>query len=125
MCQWPARGWTSPEDPAAEPEDGKIFRRELERLRLSVQDADRRHGRELPRIAMLHYPPWIVGRDPTAVVTILRRAGVRHVVYGHLHGDDHALGVVGERDGLTFHLVAADAIDFAPREIPVDDGGRA
>jgi predicted phosphohydrolase len=109
-----ARGWTSPDDPVAEAGDEAIFLRELERLRLSIADADLRFGRVKPRVAMLHYPPWIVGRAPTEVVATLRAGGVGTCVYGHLHGADHALGVRGERDGVGYHLVAADAIGFAP-----------
>jgi predicted phosphohydrolase len=101
----------------AGPEDGKIFRRELERLRLSISDADRRFSRELPRVAMLHYPPWIDGREPSEVVPLLREAGVTTCLYGHLHGEDHRLGVVGERDGVRYMLVSADAVDFAPVEV--------
>ena len=112
-----ARGWTSPDDPVAEPGDDKIFRRELERLRLSIADADRRFSRDLPRVAMLHYPPWIQGREPTEVVPLLSRAGVRTCLYGHLHGDDHRLGVTGEREGIRYMLVAADAVEFAPVEV--------
>ncbi len=118
-----ARGWTSPDDPAAGPEDGKIFRRELERLRLSIRDAGRHDGGR-PRVAMLHFPPWLEGRPPTPVVGVLSRAGVRHCVYGHLHGDDHRLAIRGERDGILFQFVAADATDFAPVEIPVGTGDR-
>lgn len=109
-----ARGWTAPDDPIATAEDASIFRRELERLRLSISEADRRFGRTRPRVAMLHYPPWIVGRPPTEVVGVLRDGGVRSCVYGHLHGTDHALGVQGEIDGIVFRLVAADAVGFAP-----------
>jgi predicted phosphohydrolase len=109
-----ARGWTAPDDPAALPADAAIFARELARLRLSIADADRRFGRSRPRVAMLHYPPWIEGRPPTEVVAALHEGGVTTCVYGHLHGEDHALAVQGERDGIRFHLVAADAIGFAP-----------
>ena len=112
-----ARGWTAPDDPMALPGDAAIFTRELLRLRLSIADADRRFGRLSPRVAMLHYPPWIEGRAPTEVVSVLRQGGVRTCVYGHLHGADHALGVQGEREGVRFHLVAADAIGFAPRPL--------
>lgn len=109
-----ARGWTAPDDPSAAEGDATIFLRELERLRLSIADADRRFGRIKPRVAMLHYPPWIEGRTPTGVVDVLRDGGVLNCVYGHLHGADHALGVQGVRDGIRFNLVAADAIGFAP-----------
>jgi len=70
-------------------------------------------------VAMLHYPPWIEGRAPTEVVPVLKEGGIHTCVYGHLHGADHALGVQGEREGIRFHLVAADAIGFAPRPISV------
>jgi predicted phosphohydrolase len=115
-----ARGWTAPDDPIAGPGDERIFRRELERLRLSILHADRDYGREAPRLALLHYPPWLLGREPTAVVDLLRKAGVRIAVYGHLHGEDHALAVRGERDGIHYCFVAADAVDFAPVELPLD-----
>jgi predicted phosphohydrolase len=119
-----ARGWTSPDDPMADEHAGKVFRRELERLRLSIAHADRTFGRERPRIAMLHFPPWLEGREPTPVIDRLRRGGVSVVVYGHLHGADHALAVRGERDGLRFCFVSADAVGFAPAEIPLDPVGR-
>jgi hypothetical protein len=116
-----ARGWIAPDDPTARPEDRKIFARELERLRLSVQDADARFGRSLPRVAMLHFPPWITGREPTAVVPLLRAAGVEACVYGHLHGDDLPLGKTGGGEGMRFHLVSADAVGFRPVEIKVGE----
>jgi predicted phosphohydrolase len=112
-----ARGWTAPDDPIATPEDEPIFLRELERLRLSVADADSRFGRRAPRIAMVHFPPWIEGRPPTEVVRVLREAGVSECVYGHLHGEDHAKGVRGAHDGMNFTLVAADAVEFTPVRI--------
>ena len=109
-----ARGWLAPDDPLATEHDARIFRRELDRLKESIRDADRRFGRERPRVAMLHYPPWLVGRDPTAVVTELQRGGVETAIYGHLHGEDHALAVHGVHDGIRYQFVAADAVDFAP-----------
>ncbi len=108
------RGWVAPDDPLSGPNDPAIFQRELGRLRLSIEDADRKFGREKHRIAMLHFPPWIEGRDPGDVVAALKAGGVRTCVYGHLHGADHALAMTGDHDGIRYRLVAADAIDFAP-----------
>src|SRR5262245_19202089 len=118
------RGWTAPDDPLATPDDGPVFSRELERLRLSIADADRRLDRALPRIAMLHYPPWLAGRAPTDLVTVLRKGGVGVCVYGHLHGADHARAVTGERDGIVYQLVASDAIAFTPVPVAVTLRGR-
>jgi predicted phosphohydrolase len=113
-----ARGWTLPDDPAATAHDVAVYERELARLRLSIEDADRKFGRELPRLAMTHYPPRTAGNPPSDVVRVLREAGVSAVVYGHLHGSDHARAVRGELDGIRYHFVAADAVDFAP--VPID-----
>jgi hypothetical protein len=113
------RGWTYAEDPRSAPDDARVFRREMERFRLSVADADRKFGRELPRVALLHYPPWLEGRGPSPMVGLLKEAGIRHCVYGHLHGEDHAFAIRGEREGIRFHFVAADAVGFTPVEIPV------
>jgi predicted phosphohydrolase len=44
---------------------------------------------------MVHFPPWVDGYPPTPVVDRLRRGGVSTVVYGHLHGEDHAIAVRG------------------------------
>jgi predicted phosphohydrolase len=112
-----ARGWTSPEDPNATEGDARIFKRELERLKLSIAHADENHGAGAPRLAMLHYPPWIDGREPTKVVEHLKKAGVRICVYGHLHGEDHRIAVTGEHDGIIYRFIAADAVGFAPAEI--------
>ncbi len=108
-----SRGWLSPDDPLAGDDDRRVFARELQRLDLSIRDAER-FGAGRARLAMLHYPPWLAGREPTEVVTRLRAAGISVCVYGHLHGDDHALAIDGERDGIRFHFVAADAVGFRP-----------
>jgi predicted phosphohydrolase len=112
-----ARGWTAPGDPIATAADVGVFQRELERLRLSIEDADRRFPSGIPRVAMLHYPPWISEGVPSEIVAMLRAARVEHCVYGHLHGDDHARAVTGLRDGIGYQLVAADAIGFAPAPV--------
>ena len=112
-----ARGWTAPDDPAAAPGDDLVFARELERLKLSVADADRRFDPALPRTAMVHYPPWLRGRAPSAVVEVLQGARVSTCVYGHLHGDDHANALTGTHGGIDFHFVAADFVGVRPVEI--------
>lgn len=113
-----ARGWTDPDDPVAVAGDRRIFDRELVRLDLSIADADRRYGRERPRLALVHYPPWIAGRAPTAVVERLVDGGVSACVYGHLHGEDHRLALTGLHGGIRFHFAAVDATGFRPIEIP-------
>jgi len=112
-----ARGWLDPEDPLAQASDARVFQRELGRLDLSIADADRRYGSDLPRLALLHYPPWLLGRQPTEVVQRLKEAAVEICIYGHLHGEDHKLAVRGLRDGIEYVFTASDAVNFSPVEI--------
>lgn len=114
-----SRGWLSPDDPIAGDNDRKVFERELHRLDLSIKDASRFDaGRS--RLAMLHYPPWLAGREPTEVVRRLKAAGVSICVFGHLHGADHALAIDGVHDGIRYHFVAADAVGLRPVVILAD-----
>lgn len=108
-----SRGWLSPDDPKATDSDRRVFERELHRLDLSIRDAARFGGKPR-RLAMLHFPPWLSGREPTDVVRRIAAARVSLCVYGHLHGDDHALAVRGSHGGIVYHFVAADAVGFCP-----------
>ena len=110
------RGWIPPEAPRATEQDRKIYAREVLRLTLSLNAA---RGRFDHLIAMLHYPPVYEGLGETEFVPLLRDAGVRTCLYGHLHGADQTCAVRGARDGITYHLVAADAIDFTPVRIAI------
>ena len=104
------RGWTPPDAPRATEQDEKIYLREVQRLELSLKTAQ---GYE-HLIAMLHYPPIYEGLGETAFVPLLKAAGVKVCLYGHLHGPDHRYAVDGMRDGIRYQFVAADALDFTP-----------
>ena len=110
------RGWLPPGAPRATEQDRKIHDREVLRLGLSLDHAKGRFDR---LVAMLHFPPIYAGLGETAFVPLLRDAGVRVCLYGHLHGPDHRYAVEEERDGVRYVFVAADAVDFTPREIEV------
>lgn len=107
-----SRGWGIPaaETPAA---DRAVYDREVGRLRLSLEKAPA----GLPRLAMLHYPPWMPGFEVTPVREVLREAAVRIVVYGHLHALPKGSYPDAEFDGIRYHCVSADLVDFAPRRI--------
>lgn len=107
-----SRGWGIPagDTPAT---DRAIYDREVGRLRLSLEQAP--PGR--PRLAMLHYPPWMPGFEATAVRELLQEAAVQIVVYGHLHALEPGTYPDGEFDGIRYHCVSADLAGFAPRRI--------
>ena len=111
------RGWQPPEAPRAGEHDAKIYAREVQRLKLSLDAAK---GRFETLIAMLHYPPHYVGIGATEFVPLLEEAGVKVCLYGHLHGRDQKLAFQGERNGVRYQFVAADFLGFRPAEVLLD-----
>jgi predicted phosphohydrolase len=115
------RLWDPPDAPWADENAAKVFARELERLKLSI-DAGRKLGGCVPggapTIALVHYPPRYSDGRETAVVPMLQQAQVRVCVYGHLHGKDLQYGFRGEAGGIRYDRASVDAIDFKP--IPIE-----
>ncbi len=94
----------------------KIYRRQVGRLERSLAQLDRTAPL---RIAVTHYPPVGPGCEPNELTALFEKAGVEHVVFGHLHSLDPARRgeVGGEARGIHYHLTACDFIDFAPKLI--------
>ena len=50
---------------------------------------------------------------------ILRNYPVKRVFYGHLHGESLRGAFCGVRQGISFHVISADALSFRPIQIRV------
>jgi predicted phosphohydrolase len=107
-----ARGWSLPGTHAPGGEDAKLFDREIERLRLSLQAAQRLDHSTL--IVMTHFPPLRSLSEATPISELVEQSGARVCVYGHLHGRDIETAAQGERNGVHYKLVSADAVGFTP-----------
>lgn len=106
------RGWVWPGHPEYEPQDDrKQWQRSILRLGLSL-NALRALQWEVA-VAMFHYPPRDAARE-TELTDMVREAGVRYCVYGHVHGRDAARAFEGEADGVIYRCVSADHVGFAP-----------
>lgn len=103
------RGWFFEEERSGE-HDEKVFKRELMRLEASLKSAG-----DLQKIVFLHYPPRYKGYTCNEILEQLSKYEVRQCFYGHLHGASHGLAMEGTWDGIDFHLVSADKLDFKPR----------
>lgn len=112
------RGWTCPGSAGWDcSQDEKIFRREVIRLQLSLEAAQRLRAPGETLVAMLHYPPFNERREPSEFSRLMEQFHVDIVVYGHLHGvpEGHAIeGLVG---GVRYHMVSCDYTGF--RLIPI------
>jgi predicted phosphohydrolase len=108
------RGWLCPGSSEFTPEDEKIYRRELQRLTLSLEAARKLGGDTL--IAMLHFPPTNARLEPSGFTELLLAYRPDHLLFGHLHGEDgrRVLQTLGD---IAVHFVAADALAFVPKRI--------
>jgi predicted phosphohydrolase len=105
------RGWLWPGSAEFKPEDQKYWNREIARLRLSLAALERLEWEVA--VAMFHFPP-LNERRSSEMCEMIRAAGVRYAVYGHLHGEANRHAFEGERDGVVYRCVSADKVDFAP-----------
>lgn len=108
------RGWTIPGDSWFTAQDQKVYDKELRYLEESLVAI----GDAGIRVAVLHYPPFNNRLQPGGFVELFHRYRIQHVIHGHLHGAGcERATVIGERDGITYHLTSCDHIGFDPVEI--------
>lgn len=102
------RGWINETEV---PADAKVLAREAQRLEVSVKSA---FGEGLEPIVFLHYPPMYANDCNYDILEIMYKYNVKECYYGHLHGRSHKNAVCGERDGINFHLISGDFVQFCP-----------
>ncbi|MDD3168818.1 MAG: metallophosphoesterase [Eubacteriales bacterium] len=119
-----SRGWICPGDEDFTVHDEKIYKRELGRLRLSLEAAAQagygkstgeRRGKIL---GTLHFPP---AGDPlrkSGFTELFEEYGAEKVVYGHLHGRDaYSSGLQGIRNKVEYILTSVDYLKCKPYKI--------
>ena len=115
------RGWAYPtaETPLSQ-EDERIFNREMIRLELALQAAQKAAG-ERPILVMLHYPPLYQQDRDTPFTSLLEKYAVHTVVYGHLHGAGIRAGFTGMWNGVRYQLASCDSLGFTLAEVRLAD----
>lgn len=108
------RGWTCPGSYEFAKHDERIYQREVHRLRLALQNAQKLSKRIW---VMLHYPPTNEKHQPSLFLDLMQEYQVEHCVYGHLHGEGHRAALEGFWHGTHYHLVASDYLNFCPKLI--------
>ncbi|PJI07714.1 MULTISPECIES: metallophosphoesterase [Clostridium] len=110
------RGWIDKSFDNFDEHDKKIYRREIMRLKLSLDSAVNEGYSKF--IVMLHYPPFKNEKSDSEFTQILEDYNVSKVIYGHLHGPS-LKNVNGNivRNGVQYILTSCDYLKFDPIRI--------
>ncbi len=111
------RGWTMQETETSK----KMLNRENERLKLSLDSALKNYGSDKEIIAFMHYPPItsknLLFNPYLEFFKTMKKYNVKSCYYGHLHGNSHKDAIEGIVEGIEFHLISADYINFKLKKI--------
>ena len=109
------RGWTVPEpNRQYSDEDMKIYKRECERLKLTLKhmSTSREEGDEV--IAMIHFPPFNSKLEDSEFTKLFEEYGVNKVVYGHIHDAEGRAILKARKNGIDYFLTSCDQINMQP-----------
>ena len=103
------RGWTLPGlSKETKEEDIKIYLREIERLKLSLEDASVKRNEGDVLICMTHFPPINSAPEDNDFTNLFNDYKVNKVVYGHLYGSDIQTPLCYENNGIEYYLTSCD-----------------
>lgn len=91
-------------------EDDKIYKRELLRLEMTLQSAQKLQTNQEKIICMLHYPPYTFKEEDNEVTTLLEKYGVYAVVYGHIHAYCKQ-NLILNKNGIKYYLSSCDIVE--------------
>lgn len=102
------RGWNFND---GEQETEKIYNREVQRLKLSLEDGINKYGKDKKIIVCMHYPP-LKTNETSDFVRLMEEYNVEKCLYGHLHGPAHRFVVENNIDGIEYIMISCDYTDF-------------
>lgn len=112
-----SRGWYTDERviQQSNADSGTIVAREAIRLDMSLKHAEANFP-DNKKAVFMHFPPVYGSYICPKLVDVLKKHNVEQCFFGHIHGVyDKPLSFT--HDGVTFNLIAADALNFKPYKI--------
>jgi uncharacterized protein len=104
------RLWNLPDaNKSLSAEDNKIYKRELIRLEMTLQNAQKMKMGDEKIICMVHYPPYTFKEEDNEVTSLMEKYGVYKVVYGHIHAVCKQ-NLVLNKNGITYYLTSCDIV---------------
>lgn len=105
------RGWACPGSTDYSEQDNKIYQREAVRFSLALDGAEKLRGEGDKLIAVMHYPPFNVKKEPTLFTELFEKHRVDKVVFGHIHGSIY-FPYYTELNGIEYYLTSCDKLGF-------------
>lgn len=105
------RGWVIPENKQFTEENVKIYKREIERLKLSLGQAIRLKEENDSLIVLMHYPPFNQNEDDNEITKLLEEYKVNKVIFGHLHGNRSGYKLKTIKNDIEYFLTSCDLVD--------------
>jgi predicted phosphohydrolase len=106
------RGWKCRNE---DKNDIKIVKREVERLKLSLNSAK---DQALKRIVFMHFPPVYDGNE-NSLMEVLVENKISMCYYGHVHGSAVKKAIIGNFRGVDLQFVSCDFLQFCPKLVEV------
>ena len=103
-----SRGWNVPGSPDFRKDDMKIYQREAERFKMSLEAAKGLAADGDVIIALIHFPPFNSKKEDTAFTRLFEEYGVHSVIYGHLHGKYVHAEKLAVKNGINYYLTSCD-----------------
>ena len=103
-----SRGWNIAEKDI---ENQKIYKREVERLKMSLEQGMKQYDKSKKMMVCMHYPP-IKENMVSEFEKLMLQYPVTKCIYGHLHGPSHAFVIEGDRHGIEYTMVSCDYTGF-------------
>ena len=109
------RGWVNMDAASDDAANAKVRAREAQRLEVSLTAAEQQG---LQPVVFLHYPPVYGTGCNYEILDVLWKHQVKDCWYGHVHGkSQQKYAMNGERDGVCYHLIAGDYVQFIPQKV--------
>ncbi|MGN1208642.1 MAG: metallophosphoesterase [Christensenellales bacterium] len=114
------RGWLIPEGKYNSEENLKIYNREVERLKLSLEKMKSLKQNGDTVICLMHYPPFLQNEESTGFTELIERYDVDIVVFGHIHKNLSGYKFKTTKNGVKYYLTSCDLLENKLVEITKD-----
>jgi len=102
------RGWLLPEGKQKTEENIKIYNREVERLKLSLDNMQKKRDEGDIVVCMMHYPPFNSSEEDNEFTKLFDLYKVDKVVFGHIHGKNYSYKLKTSKNNIDYFLTSCD-----------------